>query len=186
MRVFVLCTGRCGSTTLARAAQHATNITAGHETRAHLLWGRLDYPDDHVEVDNRLAWFLGGLDKRYGDDPVYVHLTRDPEETAQSYSHRWRGPVSLVRAYGNGIVQSRRPLNEDQDWLDVSRSAIAAVTENIEAFLATKSKVVHASLPDLRDGFDEMWKRAGLDGDLDAAHETLTRRHNARRRKGRR
>lgn len=181
MRVFVLCTGRCGSTTFARAASHATNVTAAHESRAHLLRRRLDYPDNHVEVDNRLAWFLGGLEKRYGDDPLYVHLTRDAEETAESYSHRWRGPVSLVRAYGSGIVQGRRSLQRDEDWLEVSRSCVATVNENIEAFLSTKTKVVHATLGDLRSGFDEMWKRAGLEGDLAAAHEELTRRHNARK-----
>ena len=38
---------------------------------------RLDYPDQHIESDNRLAWYAGRLEKRYGDDAFYVHLKRD-------------------------------------------------------------------------------------------------------------
>ena len=34
MRVFVLCTGRSGSTTFVRACQHIDNYTASHESTA--------------------------------------------------------------------------------------------------------------------------------------------------------
>lgn len=179
MRVFVLCTGRCGSTTFARAAAHATNVTAAHESRAHLLRGRLDYPDNHVEVDNRLAWFLGGLERRYGDEPLYVHLTRDPEEVAESYSRRFAVRASLARSYANGVVRRPSPPGDQDARLDAARAMVATITENIEAFLATKSRVVRASLPDLRPGFDETWKMAGLEGDLDGAHRALEQVHNA-------
>lgn len=183
MRVFVLTTGRAGSTTFARAASHATNFTAAHESRSDHIDGRLDYPDQHVEVDNRLSWFLGSLERHYGDDPLYVHLTRDPEETAESYAERFRGKASLVRAFGQGVIQRTEPPADDATRLAVSRLCIATITDNIEAFLRGKSKVVHASLPDLQPGFDEMWERIGAEGDLDAAHADLKLRHNRRRRK---
>ena len=78
--VFVLCTGRCGSTTLVEACGHLSNWTSGHETRTHLLGpARLAYPDGHIEADNRLSWLLGRLDEAFGDRAAYVHLTRDPE-----------------------------------------------------------------------------------------------------------
>ena len=78
MNVFVLCTGRCGSTTFSKAASHMTNITAGHETRCSLIGNlRLAYPPSHIEVDNRLSWFLGRLDCTYGKNACYVHLQRD-------------------------------------------------------------------------------------------------------------
>ena len=89
MRVFVLCTGRSASTTLVRAFAHATNYTAGHETRSSMVAGRLDYPDEHIEADNRLVWFLGSLDRSYGDGPCYVHLMRDPTAVAASFVRRW-------------------------------------------------------------------------------------------------
>lgn len=64
--VFVLCTGRCGSTTLfAQACQHIENYTASHESKIFLLGDkRLEYSQNHIEVDNRLSWFLGSLEKK--------------------------------------------------------------------------------------------------------------------------
>ena len=56
MNVFVLCTGRCGSTTFACACRHIENYTAAHESRSHLAGPeRFAYPEDHIEVDNRLS-----------------------------------------------------------------------------------------------------------------------------------
>ena len=81
--VFVLCTGRCGSTTFDRACRHMTNWTAGHETRSHLTGpDRFAYPPRHIEADNRLSWMLGRLEQAYGADAAYVHLTRDAEAVA--------------------------------------------------------------------------------------------------------
>lgn len=59
MRVFVLNTGRCRSVTFSRACSHLTNYSAGHETLARNLGhARFAFPDQHIETDNRLAWFL--------------------------------------------------------------------------------------------------------------------------------
>lgn len=184
MRAFVLCTGRCGSTTFAKACAHIDNYTSGHETRSDRIGGRLDYPDRHIEVDNRLSWFLGTLDRRYGRDPLYVHLTRDPEETAESYAQRFRGKASIVRAFGQGIVQRRVPPATDADWLAVSRLCVATVTDNIRLFLRDKPNVVHVTLDDLPSGFDEVWDRLDATGDRQAAHDELAVRHNRRRRRG--
>jgi hypothetical protein len=84
---------------LIRAFAHATNYTAGHETRSDVVDGRLDYPDAHIEADNRLAWFLGSLDRHYGDEPCYVHLSRDPADVAASFVRRW-----------DELIQTRKPL----------------------------------------------------------------------------
>ena len=84
LNVFVLCTGRCGSVTFARACRFIDNYTAGHET-AHGY--NLEYPDRHIEVDNRLSWFLGRLDERY-PDAYYVHLLRRREDVVQSFARR--------------------------------------------------------------------------------------------------
>ena len=60
--VFVLCTGRCGSTSFERACRHATNWTSGHETRSHLLGAdRLAYPDRHIEADKSHAAAIQAL-----------------------------------------------------------------------------------------------------------------------------
>lgn len=75
MNIFVLNTGRCGSTTLIKACRHITNYSEAHESRCAMLGReRLNYPPNHIEADKRLVWLLGRLDKEYGDDALYVHL----------------------------------------------------------------------------------------------------------------
>jgi hypothetical protein len=105
VRVFVLCTGRTASTTIIRAFEHATNFTAGHETRSAIVDGRLDYPDAHIEADNRLAWFLGSLDRQYGGAPCYVHLTRDPTAVQASFVRRWEELIESRKI----LASLRRP-----------------------------------------------------------------------------
>lgn len=56
MNVFVLNSGRCGSTTFIAACRHITNYSSGHESRATLIGEeRLAYPTQHIEADNRLS-----------------------------------------------------------------------------------------------------------------------------------
>lgn len=87
MNVFILNAGRSGSKTFARACDHITNFTSAHESRSGLLGeGHFAYPDNHIESDNRLAWLLGRLDRKYGDRAFYVHLTRDVGPVAASWA----------------------------------------------------------------------------------------------------
>lgn len=176
----MLGSGRCGTTTVARAFAHADNYTAGHETRAHEIHGRVDYPDGHIEVDNRLAWFLGPLDAAYGDDPVYVRLDRDRDATIRSYARRFRGPRSIVRAMARGIlIPDDDALAREPDWPAVSALVIDTVYANVDLFLRDKSKVVDVTIDDdPADGFETAWTMLGCTGDLDAARAELDVRHN--------
>ncbi len=103
MNVFVLCTGRCGSSTFIEACHHIANYTSAHESRSSLLGAeRLAYPAQHIEADNRLSWLLGRLDAAYGDSAFYVHLQRNHPDTAASF-------VSATRAASSrptGVVAS--------------------------------------------------------------------------------
>lgn len=179
--VFVLCTERSGSHTLAAACGHITNYTSGHETRNHRVDHRLDYPDGHIEVDNRLAWFLGSLDWRYGDDPVYVHLRRDPEAIASSCTHRFYNGAGLMNAWSAGIIR-RKHQPDPGDRMRFARAFVTTVNDNIDAFLADKTKVVRLWIEHPHDAFDQLWHMIGADGDRAAAHDELGRVHNRRRR----
>ncbi|MEJ1383421.1 MAG: hypothetical protein RPV21_03475, partial [Candidatus Sedimenticola sp. (ex Thyasira tokunagai)] len=67
MNIFILNTGRCGSTTFIEACRHITNYSAAHESRIQLIGDRrLAYPQNHIEADNRLSWLLGRLEHTYG------------------------------------------------------------------------------------------------------------------------
>jgi len=84
MRIFVLCTGRCGSMTFAKACSHITNYTSAHESGRYVDWS---YQDNHIEVDNRLSWFLGTLAERYPDS-MFVHLSRNRDAVIESFTRR--------------------------------------------------------------------------------------------------
>ena len=120
MNVFVLCTGRSGSTTFYRACRHITNYSAGHELNTSEVGrARLDYPEDHIEVDNRLSWLLGRLDQAYGDRAFYVHLTREEEPTARSFDRRGRaGTPSSGRMRRGSFGERTRPRHSAGTWCE--------------------------------------------------------------------
>jgi hypothetical protein len=165
MNVFILCTGRCGSTTFIEACHHITNFTAEHESRARMIGAeRLNYPDRHIEADNRLSWFLGRLDQRYGDSAFYVHLKRDDLKTARSLLNRY--DAGIMRAYQAGILMRKDAHHEP---LDVCLDYCETVNANIAAFLKDKSQTLTMTLEQAKDGFLEFWQRIGAQGNRDAA-----------------
>lgn len=176
MNVFVLCTGRSGSTTFAKACTHITNYTAAHESRPSNWKARLDYPDDHIEVDHRLSWFLGMLDERY-PDACYVHLTRDPEKTAESWSIR-KNKGGQMTTWADVVMY--RPRN--MPMIEGARLMVESVTANIRLFLKDKPHIV-VPIEDPHDGFDTLWDRIDAEGDRAAAHAELDKRYNRRGRK---
>lgn len=164
MNVFVLSTGRAGTHTFARACQHLTNFSCSHESR----WGRLgrerlDYPPRHIEVDNRLAWYLGRLHRRFGDDAFYVHMIRDRQEVADSFINRRMKRLSIVRAYAYGLVV------RDRTDRAVATDLWDTVTANIRLFLEERPRTMEIRLAEAQDRFPEFLDRVGAEGDLDAA-----------------
>ena len=178
MRVFVLTTGRSGSLTFAHACKSITNHTSGHETRIRELDDRLIYPRDHIEVDNRLAWFLGSLDALYGDTPLYVHLRRDAESVARSYARRWHIRSGIMPAFASGIVMRRRL---EREAMKSARLMVATVRNNIELFLRDKTNVLRVDLEEPHGAFDKMWHMIDAQGDLEYAHVQLDIRRNESR-----
>jgi hypothetical protein len=174
--VFVLSTGRCGSLTFAKACEHITNYTVGHESRAHMIGPeRLNYPDNHIEVDNRLCWFLGQLP----EDAFYVHLTRDPEEVARSYSRRWH-KGGIMEAFARGITA--RADIADLDSMEIARWYVETVSSNIVNFIEKNGKWgkwTGVRLAEVQEHFSAFWYYTGAEGDLDAALAEFDVRHNA-------
>lgn len=174
MNVFVLSTGRCGSTTFIEACRHITNFTAAHESRARIAGpDRLKYPDRHIEADNRLSWFLGRLDREFGDRAFYVHLRRDDRKTAASLLNRYHG--GIMRAYSAGILMRKNARHEP---LTVCLDYCDTVNTNIECFLKDKSHVLTMTLETAKADFRAFWERIGAEGDLNAALAEWDVRHN--------
>ncbi len=175
MNAFVLSTGRCGSLAFIRACRHITNYTCGHESRCREVGeARLDYPDRHIESDNRLSWFLGRLDRKYGDKAVYVHLRRDAGKVAASFANRYRH--GMIAGYRNAIL--RRPRGGESP-MEVALDYCDTVNANIESFLKDKSRTIGLDIDDPEDAFRRFWELVGAEGDLEAALAEFRVRHNA-------
>lgn len=175
MNVFVLNSGRCGSTTWIRACEHIENFSAGHESRIQLTGpGRLAYPANHIEADNRLTWLLGRLDAAYGDDAYYVHLQRDPAATARSFARR--SDFGIMRAWREGVLLGASP---GTGPLDLAYDYLASAELNIQLFLRDKSHQMVARLETIESDFTTFWEWIGAQGDLGAALTELSIRHNA-------
>lgn len=201
MRVFVLNTGRCGSVTFARACQASVeNYTAGHETRISVgTETRLDYPDQHIECDNRLSFFLGGLAIRYPTDVYYVHLRRDPEAVARSFLARWtkrgltrlprsikqaiRAPYSrsgaIIEAFSSGVLLDSSKWNSEAERLAACRLYVRSTNENIAHFLVDKPHM-DIDIETATRVFPQFCERIGATFDRDVAKRELTTKYNAR------
>ncbi|WP_147448260.1 hypothetical protein [Mesorhizobium sp. YM1C-6-2] len=173
MNVFVLCTGRSGSASFAKACKHFTNYSAAHESRSRVFGpGRFDYPPNHIEVDNHLAFQLGYLHQRYGNDACYVHLVRDRERVAKSFVRLIDSPVSNVRGFATGVLM--RPELTDEELWAASLDYVDVVSANIKAFLRDKTRTHFVDIDDPVEAFLAFAEDIGAEGDLDAAVNTLT------------
>jgi hypothetical protein len=175
VNVFILSAGRSGSQTFARACAHIANYTSAHESRSGLLGAaHFDYPDGHIESDNRLSWLLGRLDRRFGDRAFYVHLTRETGPVAASWAKR--AHTGMMNAYRYAILWH---CPKDATALQVALDYCGTVEENIRLFLRDKKNWMPFRLEEARERFPEFWRRIGANGDLDAALAEFDVRHNA-------
>lgn len=150
------------------------NFTCAHESRIDRLGeDRLRYPDHHIEVDNRLAWFLGRLEETYHDDACYVHLKRNENDTAASFAKRYN--AGIIRAYSEDILLH---LPEGHDPYAVCLDYCHTVNSNIQTFLNNKEKKMVVHLENAKADFRIFWEAMGAEGNLEEALREWDVRHN--------
>ncbi|MBT3030788.1 MAG: hypothetical protein AB2672_17665 [Candidatus Thiodiazotropha endolucinida] len=174
MNIFILNAGRCGSTTFVQACQHISNYTAAHESRSTLTGKlRLSYPDNHIEADNRLCWILGRLEREYGNDAYYVHLTRDRRQSVESFVKRKE--YGIMQAYREGILMG----GQQQSAAEIASDYLDTVACNISLFLKDKRHKMAFSLENAASDFVDFWHWIGAQGELDKALAEWRTRYNA-------
>ena len=175
MNIFILNTGRSGSMTLIEACKHITNYTSAHESLCtNISATRMNYPDNHIEADNRLCWLLGRLDQTYGNDAFYVHLQRDKNATAESFTHR--DGIGIMQAYREGILMDYENTFSAHE---IASDYIDTVETNIRLFLKDKTHQMNFMLETAREDFTQFWKNIQAEGELDAALSEWDTNYNA-------
>jgi hypothetical protein len=180
MNVFVLCTGRCGSVTFAEACKQIRNYTCGHETQAGFVGpARIEYPDNHIEVDNRLSWYLGRLHFKYGSTAFYVHLKRSMDATARSYARRRY--VGVMNAFASGLLRQKTLSADAQDPVKLAAEICDTMQANIRHFLLDKPNKLEIQLETIETDFPVFWNRIAAEGDLSRALQCFDNRANSSR-----
>lgn len=166
MRVFVLCTGRCGSLTFKKACSHISNYTSLHESKAkEVSLLRATYPDNHIEIDNRLNFFFGLIDEKYKDDVFFVHLKRNEKDVVKSFMKRFTKVGIMSGFYHSVFMLSKK------EWFKKCRTAIMYVkttNKNIELFLKDRPSIC-IDIYDPKENFVLFWNAIGAEGDLNKA-----------------
>ena len=179
MNVFVLCTGRSGSTSFIKACQHITNYSSSHESLTdRFLNERFEFPENHIEADNRLSWQLGQLDEKYGKNAFYIHLKRDKLAVAGSYKKRFLLPKSIIYAYANGIKKRPPEILNKVESLLVSLDYVETVNSNIKFFLKDKPRQITIDLYNIKKEFEQFWYEIQAEGDLELALKEFDKKHN--------
>ena len=174
MNIFILNAGRCGSTSFIKACSHISNFTAGHESNIQLTGTqRLEYPDNHIEADNRLCWFLGRLDRAFGNQAYYVHLTRNRQDNINSFVKR--SHFGIMKAYREGILLG----GQNQQTEEIAADYLDTIETNIELFLKDKQLKASFRLEQAEQDFKRFWQQIGAEGDLQSALTEWQTRHNA-------
>jgi len=175
MNVFILNTGRCGSTTFIKACEHINNYTAAHESLVtKCADDRFAYPPNHIEADNRLSWFLGKLDEKYADNAFYVHLTRDKQKTIDSFSKRQS--YGIMQAFKEGILLGGE---DNQSAEMIAEDYINTVELNIKLFLKDKTNKMSFRLENYSQDFEIFLQKISAEGDLKSAFKEFNTNYNA-------
>lgn len=134
--IFVLNTGRCGSKTFSKACKHIKNYTSAHESRINIVRNKFHYSKYHIEIDNRLSWFLYFLDQYNSKKTFFVHLFRNEQDVINSFVQRKGGHKSLLNNFIKGICYQK---DTNQNRQIFAKRMIKTIKYNINNFLVDKN-----------------------------------------------
>jgi hypothetical protein len=133
------------------------------------------YPNQHIEVDNRLSWLVGRLPK----DAYYVWLRRNREDIEKSFANYPKSEI--LSTFWFGILQRREP---SIDALFLIRNYLDSVEANIALFLDSVKRSAAGTREiwidnNLKSSFLEFWEDIKAEGDQEAALGELELKHNS-------
>lgn len=180
--IFILSAGRCGSMTFIKACNHITNYSSFHESgrllESHEKYN-LIYPDFHIESDNRLTWFLGSIDKMYGDDAFYLKLTRDKRKIVNSYLKRKSLNQGILPAFAINIFQQKKWNVSSAGYEWAANHYVNTVYDNIDFFLKNKSNFMELDIDSPMESFTKFWQKIEANGNIENALKEFDKKYNS-------
>ncbi len=178
----MLCSGRTGSFTFYRSCQILSNFTVSHESKSHITGSkRFDLPDQHIEIDNRLVWQLGSLERYVGDNAHYVHLKRERAEVKKSFIKRVYQPKSIFYSYCEAIKKSTPENLKHEELASLADDFLDNIEHNIDHFLRDKTHRMDFQLEEYEKAFPEFWRFVNAKGDYEQALAEWSEKHNPSR-----
>lgn len=153
MNIFVVGTGRCGSTTFAAACKHAVNMTAGHETAAGRIYDFI-YPPNHIEVDPPLTFWINKL-RSYYPGCKFVHLIREVDREGCIHSLAVNDP-DICQWFGRMIYH----------FPECQPSEGAEAIYEIMNSIVQGEDVLRIRLVDVKERWWQVWEWMGCKGDF--------------------
>lgn len=200
MRIFCTGTGRCGTSTLARAFECCTNYTVGQETKvgpSHLdLDSLLDYPDNHIEVSPHLVIVAPLLMERY-PDARWILLARNKHDCIRSIASNCEKSIAGFVYQWLQVELDPEPTKES-DPKEYSRTRKVNYEKSVQLFYSLVNASVESlfsrlpaencfvlNLEELTILWPEVWKKLGVEGDIGLSMKELARRYNPTVNRGR-
>lgn len=177
MRIFVVGTGRCGTSTFYHACRHATNYTVGHESRA----GRINdycYHDNYIEVSSHLAFAVPLLMER-NQGCRFVHIIRSKAACVASMAET----REAIKAFAFGISEGNP--RHGSEYLEWAAWLYDLINANITATVQTawNAFLFHMDYADRE--WEECWRFMGCEGDFEASLAEWRWKYNAGEKRGR-
>lgn len=178
--IFCTGTGRCGTSTLARALEHAKGYTVGQESHIghnvliEPVSGYYTYPDNHIEVSPHLALSISPLVALY-PSACWVHIRRSRETCVRSlmdnckdqmlgFVHQWFQIEDCTVEQASGL------------FYDVMDYTIQESLKN--------QHYVQIDLESAWEQWPKVWDYLGLEGDMAKSRQEWKRKYNSTNHRG--
>lgn len=165
--VFVVGTGRCGTTTFAAACRYATNKTVSREGQAGGVYQLDKYPDSHIEVDAPLAFWMPRLRLLY-PGCRFVHLVRYADRDGCLASMVTHDP-DICRFFGQMVYHFA-----DCEPMDGAAALYEIVNDMIGG-----PDVLRVRLREVKERWGQVWEWMECEGNFEQSREEWNVRHNS-------
>lgn len=187
-KVFVVGTGRCGTTSFYNACKHITNYSCSQEKFTRNPGYVKMIPDNHIAIDNRLSFHLGSLLEYFGNRRFYfVWLRRNRKATAESFAKRFANPHGIMAAHYRSIMQRYKTDPYKLDYkakLEIANDYIEMVDNNIKLFMTcvinnfNEDNFQVIEIENIKLEFAEFWKNIEAKGAMNIAMREFDKLYN--------